>query len=323
LFDKEKDMTANWLIFQSEVTAPHDGIKRLPDPPPWREMKGIPVDLPLEAEPDPHYIVDQETAQLVNAAIYLRRPLLVTGKPGTGKSSLARAIAYQLQLGKVLIWSITSRSNLKDGLYTYDAIGRLQDANMPGDETPQLGKYFRLGPLGTALLPSKNPRVLLIDELDKSDIDLPNDLLHVFEEGWFEIPELVRVAKPHPDVDVRIYGSESEIKIWGGRIECRAFPIVIMTSNGEREFPAPFLRRCIRLDLKEPDKETLARIVRSHFDLHELNQAQLDLLERFMEKRKQKSLATDQLLNAIFMVKNEIHDPEIQDNLLRALSTND
>jgi hypothetical protein len=141
-----------------------------------------------------------------NAALYLRRPLLLTGSPGAGKSTLAHAVAYELGLGRVLHWPIVSRSTLQDGLYRYDAIARLQDnqiAAHSGTAPPGgIGSYIRLGPLGTALLPTAKPRVLLIDELDKSDIDLPNDLLNVMEEGEYGIPELERLAEREPQVDV-------------------------------------------------------------------------------------------------------------------------
>src|SRR5262249_20206891 len=150
------------------------------------------------------YQAAEEEINLVNLALHLRRPLLVTGQPGVGKSTLAFSVAYELGLGPVLRWPITSRSTLLDALYRYDAVGRLQevslqreaarpsrrtqdDATMPAgndatapsadgaDALLGIGKYVRLGPLGTALLPRHRPRVLLIDEFDKSDIDLPND----------------------------------------------------------------------------------------------------------------------------------------------------
>src|SRR5262249_15133431 len=177
---------------------------------------------PTERRRGKTYQSTPEEVELVNAALYLRRPLLVTGKPGTGKSTLVNAVAYELGLGPVLSWSITSRSTLQEGLYRYDAIARLQQASLvdrlrqsgqegrttetdqddrdtesAANDPTDIGQFIRLGPLGTALLPAERPRALLIDEIDKSDIDLPNDLLHVFEEGRFEIPELVRTAGQH------------------------------------------------------------------------------------------------------------------------------
>ena len=132
----------------------------------------------------------------------------------------------------------------------------------PGDG---IGRYIRLGPLGTALLPVPRPRVLLVDELDKSDIDLPNDLLNVLEEGEFAIPELERIADRHPVVEVQCTDDGARVPVRGGRVRCRAFPFVVLTSNGERDFPAPLLRRCIHLRLDTPDDERLAAMVRAHF----------------------------------------------------------
>jgi MoxR-like ATPase len=166
---------SDWLIFQG-TEKPHDGIKNLPKPPKWREFGEE-----KEKQRGETFQVRRNEIELVNAALYLRRPLLVTGKPGTGKTSLAYKVAQELQLGSVLQWAITTRSTLQQGLYRYDAIARLQDAQGK-DNTRDIGKYIQLGPLGTALLPSPHPRVLLIDEIDKSDIDLPKDLLNIFEE---------------------------------------------------------------------------------------------------------------------------------------------
>jgi MoxR-like ATPase len=236
----------------------------------------------------------------------LRRPLLVTGKPGTGKSTLAYSVAYELRLDPVLYWPITSRSTIDDGLYRYDAIGRLREANLERmlgaavPDRPDIGRYIRLGPLGTALLPGSRPRVLLIDELDKSDIDLPNDLLNIFEEGQFEIDELVRLPEDQAMVDVATADRGQRVTVSGGLVRCQAFPLVIITSNGERAFPPAFLRRCLSLNIQPPDDRKLERIVVAQLGDDALVQGR-QLVERFVESRDRGDLATDQLLNAIYL----------------------
>ncbi|WP_261992536.1 AAA family ATPase [Streptomyces sp. MS191] len=260
----------------------------------------------------------------MNAALMLRRPLLVTGPPGSGKSSLAYHIAHELRLGRVLTWPITSRTALRDGLYSYDAIGRLQEAGLAASarsgradrgvdaweprhqETPDIGAYVRLGPLGTALLPADRPRVLLIDEIDKSDLDLPNDLLHVLENGEFVIPELARLAgstrtvRVHTDDGALGVGGDTA-EITEGWVGCTTFPFVVLTSNGEREFPAAFLRRCIRLDLPAPDVEGLIDIVQSHLGREGVDRGR-ELIHEFVRRRENGTLSTDQLLNAIYLL---------------------
>ncbi|MEU1969690.1 MoxR family ATPase [Micromonospora sediminicola] len=289
----------------------------LPDPPPWRQFNGGPLvtyttdacdgeaSRPNAVERAVTYRADAREVELVNVAIMLRRPLLVTGRPGTGKSTLAYAIAHELGLGPVLRWPVTSRTTLQDGLYRYDAIARLQDANLSPQHRPaaDIGRYLQLGPLGTALLPTETPRVLLIDEVDKSDMDLPNDLLNVLEDGEYRIPELVRIADTVAGVEVGIEQAATPVRVERGLVRCHAFPIVVMTSNGEREFPPAFLRRCVRLDIAEPDAERLEAIVRAHLGDEALT-ANADLIQRFLERRAVGELATDQLLNAIFLTMN-------------------
>ncbi|WP_372444872.1 AAA family ATPase [Streptomyces coffeae] len=256
------------------------------------------------------YRAEPQEARMVNAALHLRRPLLVTGKPGTGKSSLARGIAHELDLGRVLRWSVTSRTTLLDGLYAYDAIGRLQDEKHKRKRPDDIGRYVRLGPLGTALLPSDRPRVLLIDELDKGDVDLPNDLLSVLEEGEFPIPELQR----YPQCDVRVMTDDGRREpVRHGTVRCAEFPVVVLTSNGEREFPPAFVRRCVRLDIAPPSRKKLERIVEAHLG-PEVLRASAGRLEEFADdlEKGRKLLATDQLLNTLQMESATEHtdDPE-------------
>ena len=302
----------DWRVYRGTgLTAP-EPVASLPSPPPWRTFAGQgtaerPSDdggegarriggrRRLPRVPDPHEVT------MVNAALYLGRPLLVTGRPGTGKSSLAYLVAAELGLGPVLKWPISSRTELHDGLYLYDAIGRVQAARTSSGEEVDIGGYVRLGPLGTALLPFERPRVLLIDELDKSDIDLPNDLLNVFEDGEFEIPELVRLAKHQPTVTVYTHDRGGTAEVTDGRIRSRAFPVVIITSNGEREFPPAFMRRCLRLEMRPPTAEQLGMMVAAQFgDTSGVDVERL--IREFLDRSEQVGgLATDQLLNAVHL----------------------
>lgn len=316
-------------------------------PPPWRDFTGTPD--PGYAPPGCEgpawertrrrgegYVPDEQEKDVVNTALHLRRPLLITGKPGVGKSTLAYSIASDLGLGPVLHWPITSRTVLRDGLYLYDAIGRLQEAGLeqlrrpaapldrsatapdaltadtaraaaptaagPGSApAPSISRYLRLGPLGTALLPQDRPRVLLVDEIDKSDIDLPGDLLTVFEDGGFVIPELARLAQEDPTVAIGTDDDpDAAVRVTQGRVQCRYFPVVVLTSNGERDFPPAFLRRCVRLHLEPPGEEKLALIVRRRLGIDvEAGGEYQELVRDFIDRAGDGDLATDQLLNAI------------------------
>lgn len=304
-----------WYIYKGGEASKQ---RRLPPAPPWRTHQTTPVDYPIPpAETEDTFQPDANDVAMVNAALHLRRPLLVTGRPGSGKSSLARSIAYDLELGSVLVWPINSRSTLQEGLYQYDALARLQDASRLQSQNAKasvpIGRYLKLGPLGTALLPRERPRVVLIDEIDKSDIDLPNDLLHVFERGYFEIPELTRAAKEKEALSVTPSDSDQEVALPSGEIQCREFPLVILTSNNERDFPPAFNRRCLRLDMGTPDETRLRRIVAAHFRTAAgldagWDTSVNDLLARFLLLRDTKSemLATDQLLNALHFVRNGV-----------------
>lgn len=336
----------------------------LPPAPPWRNFRGGPLpahDVPPEDDGEAerrlgsHYHlserdVDPHEVDMVNAALYLRRPLLVTGRPGTGKSSLAFRIARELRLGRVLRWPITSHTTLKLGQYGYDAIGRALAAGTrqavarwgrevssravdsaavadPVDQEPPIGEFVRLGPLGTAFLPSRLPRVLLIDELDKSEADLPNDLLSIIEDGEFTIPELERTRNRSPEVSVFTDDPEATATIVGGRVRCHAFPVIVITSNGERDFPPAFLRRCLRLETRAPNADQLAAMVASHL-VDADGEHRLRLVQEFIDRSAASGgLPADKLLDAVYLAtsgayrENDVSWPRLVDALWRQLTS--
>lgn len=293
----------------------------------------------------PHSDASRKLVLAVNAALSLRRPLLLTGLPGSGKTTLAYAVADWLGLGPVLEWSVTPGATLADALATYDPLSRLQDLEIArksakpqtdssSSEDPAalpVEHYMRLGPVGTAFLPAPLPRVLLIDEIDKGDLNLAHDLLHLFEEGQFPLRQLERdsksaksgangITKPRTisSADEDENGNPIPVTVHGAMVQCHEFPLVVMTSNGEREFPPAFNRRCLRVPMPDfsRDPASLQAIVRSHWNPNGLPApskplAQLDLaLQDFQEASTAAqgvgdSLALDQLLNLAFLLEQE------------------
>ena len=185
------------------------------------------------------YVASPELLSSVNVAMALEKPLLVKGEPGTGKTMLAQAVAESLGM-ELLIWSIKSTTKAQDGLYVYDTVQRLYDSQF-GADVSDIGKYIKLGKLGEAFRRERQC-VLLIDEIDKADIEFPNDLLWELDRMEFYIPETKETVK----AAVR--------------------PLVIITSNAEKELPDAFLRRCIFHYIDFPDAEMMEKIVRVHFD---------------------------------------------------------
>ncbi|CAD7023396.1 MoxR family ATPase [Pseudorhizobium halotolerans] len=185
------------------------------------------------------YIADSDLMVAVNAAIRLERPLLVKGEPGTGKTELARQIASALGLD-LIEWNVKSTTKAQQGLYEYDAVSRLRDSQLGDARVNDVRNYIRQGKLWQAFAaPQKT--VLLIDEIDKADIEFPNDLLQELDRMEFHVYET------------------------GETVKAQQRPIVIITSNNEKELPDAFLRRCFFHYIRFPDAATLARIVEVHY----------------------------------------------------------
>ncbi len=185
------------------------------------------------------YIASGELQRIVNAAVALGRPLLIKGEPGTGKTLLAGSIARGLGL-ELYTWHVKSTTKARDGLYVYDTVQRLYDSRFQDRDVSDIRQYIRLGPLGRAFS-SQERVVLLIDEVDKADIEFPNDLLHELDAMSFDIPET------------------------GERIVARHRPVVVITSNNEKELPDAFLRRAVFHFIEFPDPTLMGEIVRVHF----------------------------------------------------------
>ena len=185
------------------------------------------------------YVASQELMASVNVAVALQKPLLIKGEPGTGKTMLAQAVAKSLGK-KLIIWNIKSTTKAQDGLYMYDTIQRLYDGQFGEDGVDDIAHYIKLGKLGEAF-ESEEQVVLLIDEIDKADLEFPNDLLWELDQMEFYIHETKRTVK------------------------AKQRPIVIITSNAEKELPDAFLRRCIFHYIDFPDEELMEEIVRTHY----------------------------------------------------------
>jgi MoxR-like ATPase len=184
------------------------------------------------------YIAAPDLMQTVNVAVQLSRPLLIKGEPGTGKTMLAQSIAKGLDM-PLLIWNVKSTTKAQDGLYVYDTVQRLYDGQFGDSDVSDIAQYIKLGMLGRAFSAEERV-VLLIDEIDKADLEFPNDLLWELDQMEFHIPETRETVRAVQR------------------------PIVLITSNAEKELPDAFLRRCVFHYIEFPDEEMMERIVRVH-----------------------------------------------------------
>ncbi len=234
------------------------------------------------------YIASEELMLSVNIAMQLEKPLLIKGEPGTGKTMLAKAVSESLGK-KLIVWNIKSTTKAQEGLYTYDTIQRLYDSQFGNEGVDDIANYIKLGKLGEAF-ESDEQVVLLIDEIDKADLEFPNDLLWELDQMEFYIYETKRTVK------------------------AKVRPIVIITSNAEKELPDAFLRRCIFHYIDFPDRELMEEIVKTHIPNIEDNLLK-NAMDTFYEIRTYSQLrkkpATSELIDWLNALMIGGIDPDI------------
>jgi len=226
------------------------------------------------------YLTNEALEAAVNASLALERPLLIRGEPGTGKTLLAEAVAEALSL-RLITWNVKSTTRAQDGLYVYDTVQRLYDSRFGDGDIRDIRRYIKQGPLGQAMSSTERV-VLLIDEIDKADLEFPNDLLHELDRMRFTIVET------------------------GDEVAARERPVVIITSNNEKELPDAFLRRCVFHFIDFPDRDFMRRVVAVHHP--GLDDALVDhTLAAFFEIRAMRGLrkrpSTSELIDWIAVLK--------------------
>ena len=222
------------------------------------------------------YLTNESLEAAVNCALALERPLLVKGEPGTGKTLLAQAISESLGLD-LIHWPVKSTTRAQDGLYVYDTVQRLYDARFGDGDIKDIRRYIKLGPMGRAFASSQR-QILLIDEVDKADLEFPNDMLHELDRMRFVIPET------------------------GDEVVATQRPVVVITSNNEKELPDAFLRRCVFHFIDFPDTDLMKRIVRVHHpsvDGALIDQAVVAFYELRQVPRLRKRPSTSELVDWI------------------------
>lgn len=234
-----------------------------------------------------HYLASDALSMAVNAAIVLEKPLLIKGEPGTGKTVLAEAVADHLGT-ELIAWHIKSTTKAQQGLYEYDAVARLRDSQLGDPNVANIDHYIRRGKLWQAFTADQRP-VLLIDEIDKADIEFPNDLLLELDRMEFDVYET------------------------GERVRARQRPVVIITSNNEKELPDAFLRRCFFHYIRFPDKAEMQAIVKLHYPTLKdalLNEAMALFFELREVEGLRKKPSTSELLDWIRLLLADDIAPE-------------
>jgi MoxR-like ATPase len=239
------------------------------------------------------YLTSDALESAVNCALALKRPLLVRGEPGTGKTLLAEAVAEALA-APLIPWNVKSTTKAQDGLYVYDTVQRLYDSRFGDGDVKDIKKYIKLGPLGQAFA-ANAPRVLLIDEVDKADLEFPNDLLHELDRMRFRIVET------------------------GEEVVAEVRPMVIITSNNEKELPDAFLRRCVFHFIDFPEKDFMRRIVEVHhpgLEQHLVDQVLGVFYEVRDGLRLRKRPSTSELIDWIAVLRRAgVGDVKLEKNL--------
>ncbi len=226
------------------------------------------------------YLTNESLEAAVNSALALERPLLVKGEPGTGKTLLAEAVAAALGM-ELIFWPVKSTTRAQDGLYIYDTVQRLYDARFGDGDVKNIRHYIKMGPMGRAFA-SPERCVILIDEVDKADLEFPNDLLHELDRMRFIVNET------------------------GDEVVAKQRPVVIITSNNEKELPDAFLRRCVFHFIDFPDQELMKRIVKvhhPHIDDAMIDQAVVAFYELRQLPRLRKRPSTSELVDWIAVLK--------------------